>query len=406
MRRPRTPVPSPGTTEPRTDVTDPSLPPARGSHRAVSRRARRHVRGASTGVVPLAIGIVLLLVMGLTPTPYAIKQPGPVFNALGDVTLKEGEPPVPVLTVDGAASYDTGAGRLNVMTVNVAGSPRTQPGWFESLIAYLTPSSDVVPIEVYYPPGQSLEDRTAANQQLMQSSQSDAIAAALRHEGYTVGVAIIVREVRADGASVGLLEPGDKFLRIDGETVTSAEQVTAAVNATEGQRPLAIEVERGGAVVAVSVMPKVETVNGTTRPLLGITSGGAYDFPVDITVQLGDVGGPSAGLVFALAIVDKLTPGEMTGGLNVAGTGTMSSDGQVGPIGGIRQKLTAAAAQGAVAFLAPVDNCAEAVDGGVPGGLPVYAVDTLDTGERVVETLGAGGDAAGLRTCQDVVAGA
>lgn len=379
----------------------PAASGAPGSPAATGRGAAPRTTGSRFGLVALIAGVVLLLAMGLTPTPYVIRGEGPVFNAIGQVTLTEGHDPVPVITIDGAPSYDTGTGRLDVMTVNVAGSPQRMPGWLEALTAYVTPEKDVLPIEIYYPPGQSVDDRNSENQQLMASSQAEAIAAALRHEGYEVTEAIVIADVRADGAAAGLLERGDVITAVDGAPVSSNADVTAALEG-KADTPVTITVDRGGGLVEVVITPRATEVDGETRPLLGILVQGGYDVPVDVTIQLGDVGGPSAGLIFALAIVDKLTPGDLTGGHHLAGSGTIGSDGVVGPIGGIRQKLYAASDAGAEAFLAHPGNCAEAVGGGVPGDLPVYAVETLDEAITVVETIAADGDRSVLRTCEQV----
>jgi PDZ domain-containing protein len=122
-----------------------------------------------------------------------------------------------------------------------------------------------------------------------------------------------------------------------------------------------------------------------------------YDLPVDVSLRTGNVGGPSAGLMFSLAIYDVLTPGELTGGKEIAGTGTMEDDGTVGPIGGIRQKLVGAQAAGADFFLAPADNCSD-VAGHVPDGLRVVRVATFDEGLAAVRGI-ASGDGASLPTC-------
>ena len=356
------------------------------------------------GVVALVLGVLLLLVMGLTPTPYVLRTPGPVFNAIGDVRLEEGAEPTPVITIEGAPSYDDSTGRLDVMTVNIAGTPQGMPGWVESLVAYLAPERDVLPVEVYYPPGESADQRTEQNQALMQSSQAEAIAAALRHEGHVVGTSVVVQQVNADGASAGLLQQGDRLLAVGATAIGGVDDVRDALDGNTGT-PVTVTVLRDGARVDVSITPRLGALEGEPRPLLGILVGADYDYPVDVQIRLGDVGGPSAGLIFAMAIVDKLTPGDLTGGHHVAGTGTITGDGVVGPIGGVRQKLYAAEAAGAEAFLAPVDNCGEALDGGVPGDLPVYAVTTLDEALEVVGTIAAGGDTSALTTCRDVVGG-
>ena len=129
--------------------------------------------------------------------------------------------------------------------------------------------------------------------------------------------------------------------------------------------------------------------SGAKRAIVGISAGTDHTFPFDIDIKLADVGGPSAGLMFALGLYDKLTPGSLTGGKFVAGTGTIDDDGNVGPIGGIRQKLAGARADGATWFLAPADNCDEVVDH-VPDGLDVVKVSTFDQARSAVEAIADG----------------
>nr|WP_277814844.1 S16 family serine protease [Galbitalea soli] len=136
----------------------------------------------------------------------------------------------------------------------------------------------------------------------------------------------------------------------------------------------------------------------TPAPILGIAVGTSYTFPVPIKIQLQDVGGPSAGMMFALGIIDKLTPGELNGGKRVAGTGTIDSAGTVGAIGGIRQKMYGAARAGARYFLAPRSNCDEVV-GHIPSGLHVYSVATLDDSLTALKAISSGKGLASLSSC-------
>jgi len=136
-----------------------------------------------------------------------------------------------------------------------------------------------------------------------------------------------------------------------------------------------------------------------TTWLIGITLRTDYDFPIDVTIQLDNVGGPSAGMMFALGIIDTLTEGELNGGQNVAGTGTIDAAGTVGPIGGIRQKLYGARDAGAEFFLAPAANCDEVV-GHVPDGLQVIRTATLDESLDALEVIADGGDLDALPTCE------
>jgi len=366
------------------------------------RRPRARDRRTLAGVVALTIGCVCVLLIGLTPSPYVLRQPGPVFDALGTVPMSaEDQTQRPVITIEGAPSYDH-EGRLDVMTVNVAGSPDHLPTWFEAFIALLSPDQDVVPVESVFG-AQTTSERNAVNTALMVNSTHDAVAAALAHEGYAVPQLVRVDSVVEDGPSAGILQPGDVVVRAGGAAVTTVDDLRAALERA-GTTPVELVVRRGDADTTVAVTPREQTANGETRHVIGIVTTRDYDFPVDVRIDLGDVGGPSAGLIFALSVIDRLEANGITNGAHIAGTGTMSPDGQVGPIGGIRQKLHAAADAGADFFLAPADNCVEAVRGGAPASLPVYAVSSLDEALGVVRTVTTGGDASSLRTCLDVAA--
>ena len=171
------------------------------------------------------------------------------------------------------------------------------------------------------------------------------------------------------------------LVKVDGDAATSADAVRAAVQRHQPGDTFPVVVRRGGTERTVTA----RTGESGGRTALGIGLRLDYDLPVDVTLRTGNVGGPSAGLLFSLAIYDVLTPGELTGGKEIAGTGTMSDTGQVGPIGGIRQKLVGAERSGADYFLAPADNCPEVV-GHVPDGLQVVKVATFDEGLAAVRT--------------------
>jgi PDZ domain-containing protein len=159
--------------------------------------------------------------------------------------------------------------------------------------------------------------------------------------------------------------------------------------------PVVVEVDRNGATTSVTVTP---TRNSSDRYVLGILLSSDFTFPFDVKISLENVGGPSAGMMFALGIVDTLTPGDLTGGRHVAGTGTITPDGAVGAIGGIVQKMIGAKQNGATMFLAPAANCSD-VAGNVPDGLQVVKVETLADAKAAVERLGSGQDTSGLPTC-------
>ena len=177
-----------------------------------------------------------------------------------------------------------------------------------------------------------------------------------------------------------------------------AASLREIVNDGDGD-PVELLIERDGREQTVSVTPKQVEIDGETIWLIGVTLITDYDFPIDVTIQLNNVGGPSAGMMFALGIIDMLTPGELNGGENVAGTGTITADGTVGPIGGIRQKMWGAMDAGADWFLAPETNCDEVVGPRPRTGCRVFSVETLDDSLDVLEAIRDGGDLDALPTC-------
>ena len=379
------------------------------AHEANRRRSEEGTRRARVGLIFLSIGMLLLVALGFSPAPYVVRSPGPVFDALGTVQASQDDPTqVEVITIGGADTFEPSEGQLDVMTVNVGGRPENLPNWFEVFLALITPSNDVLPVEAYYADAETGEQRDAQNAALMQGSEADAIAAALLNEGYDVGTALAIVSVGDDGAAAGMLEPGDIVTSVSGIPVESTDGLPAAVAEVSGGdlgnlQAVDVVVDRSGETKTFSITPRAGVVEGEERALLGVTVATQHDFPIDVSIELGNVGGPSAGLIFALAVSDKLADGDLTRGLHVAGTGTMSPDGTVGSIGGITQKLYAAVDVGADLFLAPADNCQDVLDGGIPGDIPVYAVSTLDEAEQVIQTVGDGGDTAALRTCESVL---
>ncbi|MHC3000316.1 YlbL family protein [Microbacterium sp. HJ5] len=356
---------------------------------------RRMPRGAVMGVWALAVALVVLLVITFLPTSYVIQRPGPVYNTLGTATSADGEK-VPLISVEGAETFETD-GALDLLTVQVVGNRERTPSWFELALAWFDPSKAVLPIEAVFPEGTTTEDRNAESAQMMVDSQQDATAAALTELGYDVGAQISVHSIIEESAAVGILEEGDVILAANGAPATDAAALRDIVNDGEGA-PIELSIERDGEEETVSVTPKEAEIDGEKTLLLGVNLITDYDFPIDVTIQLNNVGGPSAGMMFALGIIDTLTPEQLNGGENVAGTGTITGDGVVGPIGGIRQKLYGAKDAGADWFLAPAENCDEVV-GHVPDGLRVFSVETLDDALDVLDAVREDGDLDALPTC-------
>lgn len=360
----------------------------------------RRVRGAVVGTWALVLAAVLMFVLALLPTPYVIQVPGPVYDTLGDVTIRGEE--VPLIQIPDERTYAT-EGSLNLLTVGTIGSRERPVNWFDLVLAWLDPSKAVLPIDYVYPPGYSVEQSNEDNRILMENSQQDAVAAALQSLGYEFGFTVAVHSLIEDSPAEGALQEGDVLVSADGAPVTGLSGLREAIAEHGAGTPMSFVIERDGTPMTVLVTPEVrelENEDGTSsdRAAIGVYLSIMYDFPVDVRIELENVGGPSGGQIFALGIIDKLTPGSLTGGEDVAGTGTIDGTGDVGEIGGIVHKLYGARDAGARWFLAPVENCPEVL-GHVPAGLTVIAVDTLEDSLAALEAIRNGADAASLPTC-------
>ncbi len=357
-------------------------------------RDRARSRGRRVGWLLLAVMLFGVFGMAMLPSPYVIEQPGPVFDTLGSVEV-DGEE-VPLITIPTEPTYPT-KGSLSLLTVNVVGNPETQPSWFEVVAAWLDPKQSVVPIEAVFPPGLSTDDRREQSRVEMDNSQQEAIAAALRALGEPYESRLYVVATQEGGASEGILEADDVILSIDGEAVRDVTALRAAIAENGTDSPVSLGIQRDGSERTVEITPRLGEGDDPV-PVIGILVAGDYEFPFEVEIELTNVGGPSAGMMFALGIIDKLTPGSLAGGAEVAGTGTIAADGTVGPIGGIVQKMYGAVDAGAEVFLSPAENCGEVV-GSIPEGLEVFSVATLDEAIDVLQTVADEGDLGALARC-------
>ncbi|MFT4260692.1 PDZ domain-containing protein [Microbacterium sp.] len=347
------------------------------------------------GAWSLVVALIALVVLTFLPTPYVIQRPGPVYNTLGSASDEDGEE-IPLISVDGADTYET-AGSLDLTTVQVVGNRERTPSWFELALAWMDASKAVVPLDSVFPEGVTTEQRDAQNATLMVDSQHEATAAALGELGYDTGAEVVVVAAVEDSPADGVLEADDVITAVDGAAVTSAKMLRETIQQSEGAA-VELTIRRDGDEHRIEIAPDKHEADGETTWLIGVSLRTDYDFPFDVTIQLDNVGGPSAGMMFALGIIDTLTPGELNGGADVAGTGTIEADGTVGPIGGIRQKLYGARDAGADYFLAPASNCDEVV-GHVPDGLTVVKTATLDESLHALEVIADGGDVGALPAC-------
>jgi len=354
---------------------------------------RRAARRWFAGLVLIVVAAVCLGVVASLKAPYVIEEPGPTFDVLADTTV--GGQHVPLISIPGEETYPT-TGSLRMLTV-YATSPGEPPTWLDVVQAFLDPQDAVLPEERVYPPGITQEENADEAALDMQNSQREAVAAALGELGYQLDATVDVHSLTEDSASEGVLQPGDRLVSINGVALTSADQLRKEIQANGVGEPATLVIERGGAQQTVQVTPKAASASDSTA-VLGIYVEAGYAFPFDVKIQLENVGGPSAGMMFALGVYDKLTDGSLTGGQDVAGTGTIDANGEVGPIGGIRQKMWGAVEAGAKYFLAPTDDCEEVV-GHVPSGLTVTAVSTLDDALHALDVISTGGDVASLPAC-------
>jgi PDZ domain-containing protein len=281
-------------------------------------------------------------------------------------------------------TYKT-TGALDFTTVSVTRA-QANVSLAEAVEAYFTADTAVVPRSLVYRQGQSATDAKAEGQAQLTSSKDSSRVAGLRAAGYTVPEVPSIQSVGKDASAKGKLEKGDSIRTVDGRSTATAEEVVEAVGKVEPGDTVTIGYTRDGEKKSVEIVTRPDAKN-KELPRIGVMLRSTFDFPVEITNNVGDqVGGPSAGTMFALAIYDSLTPGSLTGGRTVAGTGEITPDGTVGPIGGIRQKIAGAADDGAKIFLVPAANCAEAT-GGNDHGLRLVKITKLDDAIDTLEAL-------------------
>lgn len=327
----------------------------------------------------LLIGAVLVIVLGgalfLLRVPYVIESPGPTFNTLG----KDGN--TDIISISGHPVSPT-SGNLNLTTVEVETQDTTVAG---ALRGWLAHDEAVVPHDSLYPPGQSQEQIDQQDQADFVGSQDAAVAAAACYLKYPRGFGIAA--VSADSPNKGVLKSGDVFVSVDGSKVGDSDSLVAELKKLKAGDRVPVVVLRSGVQTAVTATIEAPS-SGSSTPRLGITVTTGCLPPFQIDLALSGVGGPSAGMMFSLGILEKLGT-DLTHGRFIAGTGTIDADGNVGAIGGIQLKMQGARKDGATVFLAPESNCSD-VRGHVPSGLQVIKVSTLSDAVTDLKSLAAG----------------
>lgn len=339
-------------------------------------RARLTRRGW-TLVVSAVLVVAFALLGTFVQVPYVALGPGPTYDTIGQ---HDGEP---VVNVSGEETYPTD-GELRMTTVSL----NDEVTLFGALGLWASGRYALAPREDYFKPGETDEEVKRENVEQFQNSQSNAEVAALRRLGYPVKV--LAKEVVADSPADHVLAAGDELLNVNGTKITEAEDVRTALADTRPGETVSLTIQQEGKPERTESVTLAQHEDPQQKQgFLGLVPVDRADVPFDVNIALEDVGGPSAGLIFALAITDRLTPGSLVDGEHIAGTGEISATGQVGAIGGISFKVVAAREAGATTFLVPARNCAEAA-AAAPDGLTLVKVGNLDEALSALEDIRAG----------------
>ncbi|WP_109472208.1 PDZ domain-containing protein [Ornithinimicrobium cavernae] len=343
------------------------------------------------GLALAVLTVAAVAVLNLVTVDKVIYRPAGVHDTLGELN---GDP---IVHVEGLETYET-SGSLDFLTILIDGGPRSEVTGWDWLLAELNPATDVYDADLIYPPDVTAQEIQEQNVELMSQSQLGAAVVALRAIGIEVPEEVKVAQVIKDAPAADTLEVNDQIVSVDGTEITSPEDVRVRLQDYEPGEAVPFTILRDGEELELDVPtgegdPDPLDPDAPPRTVIGVYLASDFELPYEVTIDAGNVGGPSAGMMFSLAIYDKITPGQLTGGLDFAGTGTISSDGTVGGIGGIRQKMHAAEDAGVDYFLAPAENCDE-VSGRVPGDLDVVKIETFSQARDIVEGLGKGEDVA------------
>ncbi len=342
-------------------------------------------RSAALALVAVVVLVATVAILNLVTVPKVIYRPGPAYDALGQVDGTD------VISVEGLTTYPT-SGTLDFTTITLSGGPRFPVSAWEWLGAHFDESSAIADERDVFPEGVKPAEVREQNLELMTNSQQQAAVVALRAIGEDVPEKVKVAQVLVDAPADGVLSVNDHIVAVGDEIIETPDELRDVLQEVAAGDEVEFTIVRDGKEQQLMV-PTVEQTDtdpdGTevSRTIIGIYPASDFDLPYDVTVNAGNVGGPSAGLMFTLAIYDNITPGELTGGRDFAGTGTINSQGDVGPIGGVSQKMIGAQDAGADYFLAPADNCPEVL-GNIPDGLLVAKVATFDEARDVIEAVG------------------
>ena len=339
------------------------------------------MNGVNRRIATLIVALVPIIVFGVLATtvtvPYVALGPGPTFDTLGKVDGKD------VVDIEGTVVHPT-SGHLNMTTVSQMDGLTLG----QALIFWASGRDQLIPRELVYPPDKSKDEIDEANTKDFRQSEDSAEYAALSYLKYPM--AITVESIDDKGPSKGKLQAGDAIDAVNNKPVANMDEFGAIIKNTKPGDKIVVDYRRKNAPAGTA---EITLGSKPDRPqgFLGVNVLDAPWAPFTVDFNLANVGGPSAGLMFSLAVVDKLTTGDLNGSKFVAGTGTITGDGQVGSIGGIAHKILSAKEAGASVFLVPTDNCDEA-ETADENGIDLLKVDTLQTAIDSLRTLSAGGE--------------
>ena len=290
------------------------------------------------------IFILLIIAAFLIPSPYVILSPGNPQNVLGSA-----------ITISGTKVYPT-TGELSVTSVLVT-DPDSYITGFDVLYAWIDKNRVVLPRVQVYPEGESAAESIKIGADEMSGSQINATAAALDYLGYENKAKLMIVEVNKKSNAIDNLKTGDQIISVDDKNFTTSAQIMDYLDQKKPGQLISIMVIRNG---SEEVSRKIKlSARDDGSAYIGINIQSQFDFPFDVKIKLAETGGPSGGLIFALGIIDKLTSQDLVRYRNIAGTGTITTDGRVGPIGGIAEKIIGAKNAGVELFLTPVENCSD-----------------------------------------------
>jgi Lon-like protease len=335
-------------------------------------------RRSVTLLVAAAGVLIALAVAVVAPVPYVALTPGPTLNTLGTLSGK------PLIQVAGHRTYRT-TGNLNMVTVSFLGGPGTRFNIFAALRSWLSPHDAVVPSSEIFTPGDTPQQVARQDTEEMASSQETATAAALCQLKIGFKTIDTVQSTIKGMPAANVLRAGDVITAVDGTPVSCRADAGTLIKQAKPGAPLQLTILRHGRATPV----RLTAADVQGQPEIGVYLVESFAFPFSVTIRVGAIGGPSAGLMFALGLIDKITPDDLTGGRFIAGTGEIEANGTVEAIGGIQQKMAGARAAGATIFLTPAANCPEAT-GAVPAGMHLIKVSSLAGAIAALDALKAG----------------